>query len=114
MDDCKRREETGDKPLRRVSSTGLRHGSPESKVPTKPGVSKVWARWGPLGTGHTESIQSRQQDAHEGRHGDFDGGGRSSGAAFDPPLYAATAHWRPHVENHYSFFNCVNRQLCMT
>ena len=35
MDDCKRREETGDKPLRRVSSTGLRHGSPESKVPNE-------------------------------------------------------------------------------
>ena len=53
----------------------------------KPGVSKDWARWGPLAQG----IQSRQQDAHEGRHGDFDGGGRSSGAAFYPPLYAATA-----------------------
>ena len=39
VDDCKRRE-PGAKPLRRVSSTGLRHGSPESKVPTKPGVQE--------------------------------------------------------------------------
>ena len=59
MDDCKRREETGAKPLRRVSSTGLRHGSPESKVSPKPGVSKDWARWGPGDTGHTESSAAR-------------------------------------------------------
>ena len=70
VDDCKRREETGAKPLRRVSSTGLRHGSQASKVSTKPGVTKDWARWGP----GTQDIQSRQQDTHEGHHGDFDGG----------------------------------------
>ena len=54
VDDCKQREET-DELQRRVSSTGLRHGSLESKVSPKPGVSKDWARWGLGDTGHTES-----------------------------------------------------------
>ena len=53
--------------------------------------SQESARIGLAGGRGAQDIQSRQQDAHEGRHGDFDGGGRSSGAAYNPSLYAATA-----------------------
>ena len=58
MDDCKQREET-DELQRRVSSTGLRHGSSESKCHRSQESAKYRGPSGPGDTGHTESSVER-------------------------------------------------------
>ena len=119
VDDCKRRE-LGAKPLRRVSSTGLRHGSQGAgSRGARCRRSQESASLGSLGAGTQDiqgpeyRVQSRQQDAHEGRHGDFGGGRRSSGMR--PPFHSTRQlRWkRPHVANYSLVLICNYCQLRM-